>query len=363
MNPAVIAAIIGAVPAVIQTVQGAQQQQRGRKELDDLERPPYEIPAEVREMLQMARVQAADRYMPGEAEMRGRADIAAANQLAAAQQAGQASALAPVISAGQQKAQQDISVMAQQQQAQDIQRLTAALSQMAQYRDTEYQINKFSEFADRQARAMDLVGAGAKNIHGGISNIAALGSSLAMNAALGQSGTTTTGVDQNAIDAVNQGYTTATGGAPVTGTGSVSQQSANISMSSGVQSPATTPAASSLRSTAVGTGNLLTFGQSLPQTYTPSTPVQNPIVSQQGSDPPLVISGTPATPVAGVQMGAGQFGLSLAEQVFPFSQQYQQSQPYRPKLYQPKPFSPASPTSMSPEMFNLFNSYQQIFGR
>jgi len=173
----VIGALASAIPSIYRTIQGTKQMNEGRQGLAGLERPIYEMPEEVQRQLAISGAAYGDPSMPGQSMMVDRNNQTTANALAASREAGNPFASIAAIQANQQAGLQTIGYQAMQYQDQQRMQYMQQLQQVAGYRDTEWQMNKFAPYSDKYNEYRDMIGAGNKNVYSGIEGM----SSVAMN--------------------------------------------------------------------------------------------------------------------------------------------------------------------------------------
>ena len=127
-------------------------------------RPDYEIPDSARQALNLARIHAADPNMPGEQKAIERAGVSAANSARVAQESGNALEALPSIQGQYDATTQGVLARSEADQQRDMGNLSNQLLNMAQYKDQEWQLNKFAPYAEKQQEARDLVGALSTNL-------------------------------------------------------------------------------------------------------------------------------------------------------------------------------------------------------
>lgn len=193
MIPIVMGAI-AAASSVYQVAQGASQKRRGQRGLDALERPEYEIPAAVRQMLALTQNRASDAYMPGQGIASDSIGSTTANGMSAAMESGNPYAALGAITSNANQAYNNLAINSAQYQNQENAQYLSTLGTMANFQDTEWQMNQFAPYKDNYLRFNDMIGAGIKNIHSGIGDISSLALSV-LNA-----DTATPTVDQSALD-------------------------------------------------------------------------------------------------------------------------------------------------------------------
>lgn len=189
-----IMAIIAAAAAVYQIGSGIDQKNKAKKMERSLKRPdynprPYEIPKEVDQYLQKAKMEALDQKLPGQQVMEERISGATSNAVAATQQSGTDSAEILNAIAGIQRSEDravnDLNVMAAQDQIRKQANVDQALSNSAQFADRKtamdkqdadrkFQINEYDPYKEKAAAISALKGAGQQNIYGGIEGISSV---------------------------------------------------------------------------------------------------------------------------------------------------------------------------------------------
>lgn len=127
-------------------------------------RPKYEVPPALRQAVSLAQMRARDPMMPGQALMYEQNQLAAANSLEAAKNAGALNESISRVTAGLTKANQEVNVLAQRDQKQDEQELTNILGKLADAQNMEFEINKLGPAKDRYNEKRDMFGAGITNI-------------------------------------------------------------------------------------------------------------------------------------------------------------------------------------------------------
>ena len=156
-------AAAAAVPAIYNLITGFNQKRKGQQLLDSLERPEYRRPADVDAMLALAKSEYGDQRFAGQTQYENRAAQNQANALQAASDFGNPMhLLANVLAQGNQAGQQ-IATMQEQTQRQDLAGLNAQAQNVAQYKDTEWQMNKFAPYSEKYNEGREMVGAGQYN--------------------------------------------------------------------------------------------------------------------------------------------------------------------------------------------------------
>ena len=158
-------------PSLFKAGAGIVQSIRGSRTLADAIRPEYEIPDATKSNLAIANADVADTGYGG---MSRDLDLAMLSARMATDQAvaqGNPNA-ASIIQAGLNRDLGRISATAQRQQEQDRLRLMRANQAMAAAEDRQYQ-EEFDAFADKFQLGQDMIGAGAKNMFGGLDSMTA----------------------------------------------------------------------------------------------------------------------------------------------------------------------------------------------
>ena len=165
--------VLAALPALFQTITGSIQAIEGQQTLNSLQRPEYEIPSEVRTALTLAQQEYGS---VGRDEMNARIQnqLGAANSASVAVASGNGYAAAPAIEAQRQAGSREISALAEQKRRADLQRLMASQENMANYKDQEFQVNKFAPYAQRYNEGREQIGGGLENINTGLSGVSSL---------------------------------------------------------------------------------------------------------------------------------------------------------------------------------------------
>lgn len=177
MNPALIAAI----PSAFQTIYGITQASRAAAGLRNLKRPEYSMPGEVGNVLALNAAAYADPYSVGEQRAQANIGQTTANAAAQARDSGMGAAMAAAIAGQANSGYNQLQVQVEQDRENRRRSLEGALSTVAQYRDLEWQMNKFAPFADKQSELRQMHGAGMQNIMGGIDGLSAIGVNNALS--------------------------------------------------------------------------------------------------------------------------------------------------------------------------------------
>ena len=185
-----IPALVSAIPSLFKAGYGLQQMIKGSRGLNNLERPEYAMPKEAQMNLAMAATASADPYSVGELRAQSNIGQSAANAAASARDGGNASQMAPAIQAQQSAAYNQLQTQTEADQERRRQSLTAALTTVGNYRDQEWQMNKFAPYADKYAEFRQMQGAGAQNVFSGIDGLGAIGAQYAAGAGGGAASVT-----------------------------------------------------------------------------------------------------------------------------------------------------------------------------
>lgn len=157
---------------------GASQRRQGQQMLDDAVRPEYQLPKEILVALNRASNRMGDARMPGETSMLGEVNQQFSNVMESASISGNPFAAIATAQANASKARRDIGDMSARFRFQEDMNIQSLLETIGKYRDQEFQMNEFAPYAEKVQRASDLIGAGAKNINTGMTDITGLASVL-----------------------------------------------------------------------------------------------------------------------------------------------------------------------------------------
>lgn len=167
---------LSSIAPLYRGISGFFQQRKGNNILDNLERPTYSTPGEISKNLDLARNQFMNTRLPGQSTAENKIEGNTAQAIKMAQAYGQSPAdIMATISnsnANENNAFNDLTTKAGERQLQDLQNYQGALNTSADYKDKEFAYNKWMPYmADRQY-GENLVGAGNKNIYGGVGDLA-----------------------------------------------------------------------------------------------------------------------------------------------------------------------------------------------
>lgn len=171
-------AAIGAIPAVSQGIQGINQINQGKKTLEGLVRPKYEIPSEIKSALTLSRQAYADPRLTGQGQAQNQIDATMANTVQQARDFGNPMQALSTIQANANAATNNLNVEAARQQERDLAGLQDMLGTMGKYQDQAWQMNKFSPYSDKYQEARQQVGAGQQNVYGALDKISSVGLSM-----------------------------------------------------------------------------------------------------------------------------------------------------------------------------------------
>lgn len=127
-------------------------------------RPEYKVPPALQQAVALAQMRARDPMMPGQALMYEQNQLAAANALESAKNAGSVNESISQILAGLTKSNMDVNIQAQRDQKQDEQDLTQQLGKLADAQNMAFEINELGPAKDRYNEKRDMFGAGITNI-------------------------------------------------------------------------------------------------------------------------------------------------------------------------------------------------------
>lgn len=167
--------LIAAIPSVFQAGVGISQMMKGRRTLNSLERPVYEIPGEAQSSLTLSKQAYADPYSTGEIRAQNNIGLAAANAYANARDGGQVGNLAPAIQARQSQGYNALQTQIEADRERRLSGLQSNLDVMAKYQDQKWQLNEFAPYSDKYNEAREQVGAGEQNLFGGLNGLSSIG--------------------------------------------------------------------------------------------------------------------------------------------------------------------------------------------
>lgn len=169
-------AALAAVPAVAQGVTGIYQTIKGNQLANSMERPTFDIPQEILDNLTDAQIQAL-RGMPAEQKQQYLDNVMRSQQSALGAMGDRKAGLAGL--GGVQQNAVDayrnmLSMDAQQRQTNEL-ALQGVRSDVAGYKDKQFQINELDPYNQTMAAAEGMQGAGIQNFMGGVTSGAKMG--------------------------------------------------------------------------------------------------------------------------------------------------------------------------------------------
>jgi len=147
----------------------------GKNKIENLERPTYEIPNEVKQALAISRANYADPSMPGQDVMYDRNSLAASNAARAAIEGGGGISSLAGIAAAESQGAQNIGIAGANFQNQQELQYQGQLQNMANYQDQAWQINEFAPYTESYNEGREQIGAGQQNLFGALGSIAKVG--------------------------------------------------------------------------------------------------------------------------------------------------------------------------------------------
>lgn len=174
---------LAALPLIIQGATGAAQLVGSLAK--KAKRPEYEIPSGLRSALAVAQTMVSNPNMEGYSQAVDQSNLATANMVSAAQQAGNAQESVASVAAAQGAQLREITQMNEQSQRQDLEGLQKMLQVYSQAQDQEWQMNEFAPYADAAQEKRDVFGAGLENVFGAGLSFAMLGQLGGLGNALG----------------------------------------------------------------------------------------------------------------------------------------------------------------------------------
>lgn len=170
--------LLAAAPSIFQGITGLFQANRGRRELDNLQRPQYEIPREIEDMLTLSKAQYSDPYSESYLNSTRQVGSAAANAVTAGRDSGNLAAILPSIVGAQNQVFNQANAMLEQTKERQRANLSDMLSVRAKYADQKWQMNSFAPYADQYAEARQQIGGGQANIFGALNGLSSIGQML-----------------------------------------------------------------------------------------------------------------------------------------------------------------------------------------
>jgi hypothetical protein len=172
MDPITTAAVVGTLTQLSKTGAGLLQNKRANELMENNVRPDYEIPAEIDQIVQMARVLASQNELPGQDIIEEKIGGTLGNQVRDIRDMSSSSAAALSAlsrSYGNTVAQQrDLGISAAQNKQRLQELLMERLKMKAQYQDKAWKMNELDPYLETAATASALKQAGLTNIYSGI---------------------------------------------------------------------------------------------------------------------------------------------------------------------------------------------------
>jgi hypothetical protein len=185
---------MAAIPSIFKALVGGGQMIRGMIGQKKLVRPEYKMPDEAKNAFGLAAANYADRANGADANYQRRAnEMATANALNAATQRGGGLSSVAALAAGAANANARLGGQVDTAMQQRLGGLIDQSGKIAQYRDQEFQMNKYAPFVEKYNEFREMKGAGQQNFFGAMDSL----SSLAMYDAMSKNGDG--GVDMGAM--------------------------------------------------------------------------------------------------------------------------------------------------------------------
>lgn len=175
----ILPAILSAIPSVFQAIEGIGQRKRGQRILDNLVRPEYAMPDEVKQNLTLAQARYGDPYSVSEQNARRDIGVSAANAVAAGMLTGNLSGMVPAIAGNESQNYNRLQAQVEQDRVQRQQALANMKGEVAKYRDMEFEMNQMAPFLDKYSEARQMIGAGGQNIYSALNGLGSIGALLA----------------------------------------------------------------------------------------------------------------------------------------------------------------------------------------
>lgn len=165
---------VAMIPSAFQAISGLFQAGKGNRALRNLKRPKYEIPNEVRSQVGISK-RLANSNMAGYGLAQQNIGLSQANMIEATRQgAGGGLGNVATIQAGSNQAYQQLGAQNSQYNVQMQENLKSSLGMLAQYKDKQWQLNKFAPYKDAYNRAQGQIQGGNQNINTGLSGASSL---------------------------------------------------------------------------------------------------------------------------------------------------------------------------------------------
>jgi len=176
------AALAALIPSAFQAVAGITQMNRGKRLLEGLQRPEYDIPDAEKQSLAIANAAYQDPKMPGENVAYSRIGQTLSQFLRASRDNGNPMAGLAMAQANSNRAYNDLASQSAMHQEADRRDLMNNLETYAQYQDQKWQMNKYAPYADKYQEGRQLVGGGAQNVNTALQGL----SSVALQGLMGK---------------------------------------------------------------------------------------------------------------------------------------------------------------------------------
>lgn len=167
---------LSSIAPIYRSISGFMQTRKGNKILDNLTAPTYTTPEEVNKNLSLARNQFMNTRLPGQdvAENKLEGNTAQAIKLAGMYGKAPSDVIAAIVGANSNENAgfNDLATQASQRQQQDLANYQGALQLGADYKDKEFAYNKWMPYMNQRQYGENLVGAGNKNLYGGLGDLA-----------------------------------------------------------------------------------------------------------------------------------------------------------------------------------------------
>lgn len=204
--PLLAMGLISAIPSIVKGVSGARQAAAAKKAEKNLKQPrlnlpEYKIPGQVTDVTKRVKMAGIGQQLPGADLIKGQIDADTATAIKEAQRSGASSGdvlatIASMTGKGSQM-KRDVAYRGIERQDQMLSDINRALMTEAGYEDKkqglnldkylkEFEYNVDQPYKSQVAEISALRGAANQNIYGAVNDLASLGTSLAMQGALGR---------------------------------------------------------------------------------------------------------------------------------------------------------------------------------
>lgn len=166
---------LSSIAPIYKGVSGLYQTWKGNNLFDKLRRPTYQTPDEIGQNTSVARSAFLDSRLPGQSAAENKVQANSSQAVTLAQQLGRSPAeIMAAITGANANANTgitNIATAAAERQKADQMNYQQALQLGADYKDKEFAYNKWMPYNQDRQYAQDLIGAGNKNIYGGLSDL------------------------------------------------------------------------------------------------------------------------------------------------------------------------------------------------